>query len=73
MHIYHTLITGNTIGQVENLLYDTKFTITGVGVYSKCDLLDYINDDFLPLRTNVMWEMNRSAKLAEYLSDHVLK
>ena len=72
MHIYPTLIIWTTIGQVETF-YNTKFTITGVGVYSKCDLLDYINDDFLPLRTNVMWEMNRSAKLAEYLSDHVLK
>ena len=48
------------------VFYDNKLEITSVGVDLKTDLLDYINCT-LPLRTNVMWEMNRSAKLAEFL------
>ena len=48
-----------------NFFYNIRFTITSVGVELKTDLLDCINCE--PLRTNVMWEMNRSAKLAEFL------
>jgi len=41
-------------------------TMTSVGVDLKTNLLDYINR--VPSLANVLWEMNRSAKLAEYFS-----
>ena len=52
---------------------DNEFTMTSVGVDFKTNLLDYINR-VLSL-ANVLWEMNRSAKLAEYFffDDHVNK
>ena len=40
--------------------------MTSVGVDLKTNLLDYINR--VPSLANVLWEMNRSAKLAEYFS-----
>ena len=46
-------------------LIDNELTMTRVGVDLKTNLLDYINR--VPSLTNVLWKMNRSAKLAEYL------
>ena len=64
----YSLISPSTKHKAYKYIIDNELTMTmtSVGVDLETNLLDYINR--VPSLAKVLWEMNRSAKLAEYFS-----